>query len=52
MVRQIWQVKLNTDKCKIISVHHRRYSNKGLVPKCVMNDTLLEEVAEIKDYCD
>ena len=44
-----WQVKLNTDKCKVISVHHRRYSNKGAVPKYFMNDTVLEEVVEIKD---
>ena len=44
-----WQVKLNTDKCKVISVHHRRYSKKEAVPKYLMNDTVLEEVMEIKD---
>jgi len=41
--------QLKTDKCKVISIHHRRYSNKGVVPKYVMNDTILEEVAGIKD---
>ena len=44
-----WQVKLNTDKCKVVSVHHRRYSNKGVVPYYVINNITLEEVNEIKD---
>ena len=44
-----WQVKLNTDKCKVISIHHRRYSNTGVEPHYVMNNSSLEEVVEIKD---
>jgi len=24
-----WQVKLNVDKCKVISFHHRRYLNRA-----------------------
>ena len=43
------QVKLNTDKCKVISIHHRRYSNTGVEPHYVMNNIPLEEVVEIKD---
>ena len=34
-----WQMKLNTNKCKIISIHHRRYSD----------NTTLEVVDGIKD---
>ena len=44
-----WQVKLNTDKCRVISIHHRRYSNTGVEPRYVMNNISLEEVVEIKD---
>jgi len=44
-----WQVKLNIDKCKVISIHHRRYLKTSVVPSYVMNDTVLEEVEEIKD---
>jgi len=45
----VGQVKLNTDKCKVISIHHRRYSNTGVEPHYVMNNISLEEVVEIKD---
>ena len=44
-----WQVKLNTDKCKVLSIYHRRYTNRGVEPHYVMNNISLEEVAEIKD---
>jgi len=44
-----WQVSLNIKKCKIMSVHHRRYSNMGVSPNYVMNNTPLEEVMKIKD---
>jgi len=44
-----WQVSLNINKCKIMLVHHRRYSNMGVSPNYVMNNTPLEEVMEIKD---
>jgi len=44
-----WQVSLNINKCKIMSVHQRRYSNMGVSPNYVMNNTTLEEVTEIKD---
>ena len=44
-----WQVSLNINKCKIMSVYHRRYSSMEVAPKYVMNNTLLEEVTEIKD---
>jgi len=44
-----WQMKLNTNKCKIISIHHRRYSDKGVLPLYVMDNTTLEVVDEIKD---
>ena len=44
-----WQVSLNTSKCKIMSVHHRRYSDMGVSPNYVMNNTSLEVVTEIKD---
>jgi len=44
-----WQVSLNLDKCKIMSEHHRRYSNKGVSPNYVKNNTPLEEVTDIKD---
>jgi len=43
-----WQVSLNRNKCKIFSVHHKRYSNIGVAPNYVMNN-ILEEVKEIKD---
>jgi len=36
-------------KGKIMSVHRRSYSNMWVVPNCVMSNTLLEEVTEIKD---
>jgi len=32
-----------------MSVHHRRYSNMGVSPNYVMNNTSLKEVTEIKD---
>jgi len=38
-------MKLNTNKCKIISIHHRRYSDKGVLPY----NTTLEVVDGIKD---
>ena len=44
-----WQVKLNVDKCKVISFHHRRYLKTSALPIYVMNNTVLEEVEEIKD---
>jgi len=44
-----WQVSLNINKCKIMSVHHRRYSITGVSLNYVMNNTPLEEVMEIKD---
>jgi len=44
-----WQVKLNTEKYKIISIHYRRYSNTDVEPHYVMNNISLEEVVEIKD---
>jgi len=44
-----WQVSLNINKCKIMPVHQRRYSNMGVSPNYVMNNTTLEEVTEIKD---
>jgi len=44
-----WQVSLNINKCKIFSVHHRRYSNMGVAPNYVMDNILLQEVEEIKD---
>jgi len=44
-----WQVSLNINKCKIFSVHHRRYSNMGVAPKYVIDNILLQEVEEIKD---
>ena len=44
-----WQVSLNINKCKILSVHHRRYSNMGVAPNYVMNNIFLEELKEIKD---
>jgi len=42
-----WQVSLNINKCKIMSVHHRKYVNMGLVPNYDINNILLEEVKEI-----
>jgi len=44
-----WQMKLNIEKCKVISFHHRRYSNNGVIPNYTINSKLLEEVTEIKD---
>jgi len=44
-----WQMKLNTNKCKIISIHHRRYSDKGVLLLYVMDKTTLEVVDGIKD---
>jgi len=44
-----WQMKLNTNKCKIISIHHRRYSDKGVLPLYVMNNKTLKVVDRIKD---
>jgi len=32
-----------------MSVHHRRYSDMGVSPNYVMNDSSLEVVTEIKD---
>jgi len=43
------QMKLITNKCKIISIHHRRYSDKGMLPLYVMDNTTLEVVDGIKD---
>jgi len=43
-----WQVSLNINKCEIMSEHHRRYSNMGVSPNYVMNNTPLEEVMKIK----
>ena len=44
-----WQVKLNINKCKVISVHHRRYTDSGLILNYVINNIKLDEVDEIKD---
>ena len=44
-----WQVKLNINKCKVISVYHRRYTDSGLIPNYVINNINLDEVDEIKD---
>ena len=44
-----WQVTLNINKCKVISVHHRRYTESGLIPHYVRNNIKLDEVDEIKD---
>jgi len=44
-----WQMKFNTNKCKIISIHHRRYSDKGVLPLYVMDNKTLEVVDGIKD---
>jgi len=35
-------------KCKIFSVHHKRYSNMGVVPNYIMNNILLD-VKQIKN---
>ena len=43
-----WQVKLNINECKVISVHHRRYTDSGLIPNYVINNIKLDEVDEIK----
>ena len=37
------------NKCKVISVHHRRYTDSGLIPNYVINNIKLDEVDEIKD---
>ena len=42
-----WQVKLNITKCKVLSVHHRRYSD--VIPQHDIDNIRLEEVDEIKD---
>jgi len=44
-----WQVTLNIRKCKVMSVHHRRYSDDGAIPNYVINNIRLDEVEEIKD---
>ena len=44
-----WQVTLNINKCKVISVHHRRYTDSGLIPNYVINNIKLDEVEEFKD---
>ena len=44
-----WQVTLNISKCKVMSVHHRRYSDGGTIPNYVINNIRLDEVEEIKD---
>ena len=49
MVIERWQVTLNINKCKVISVHHRRYADSGLIPNYVINNIKLEEVEEFKD---
>ena len=36
-----WQVTLNINKCKVISVHHRRYTDSGLIPNYVINNIKL-----------
>ena len=45
---ETWQVTLNINKCKVISVHHRRYTDSGLIPNYVINNIKLEEVEEFK----
>jgi len=45
----IWQVKVNVNKCKVISVHRRRYADKGVILNYVMNNIKLEEVDEINN---
>jgi len=44
-----WQMKLNINKCKIISIHHQRYSDKGVLPLYVMDNTTLKVEDGIKD---
>ena len=44
-----WQVTLNIGKCKVMSVHHRRYSDGGASPNYVINNIRLDVVEEIKD---
>ena len=36
-------------KCKVMSVHHRRYSDGGARPNYVINNIRLDVVEEIKD---
>ena len=33
--------EINIEKCKVISFHHRRYSNNGVIPNYTMNSKLL-----------
>jgi len=42
-------LRLNINKCKIISIHHRKYSDKEVLPLYVMDNTTLEVVDRIKD---
>ena len=35
-----WQVTLNINKCKVISVLHRRYTDSGLIPNYVINNKI------------
>jgi len=44
-----WQVTLNIGKCKVMSVHHRQYSDGGASPSYVINNIRLDVVEEIKD---
>ena len=43
------EIKLSINKCKTITIHHRRYSDKGVLPLYVMDNTTLEVVDGIKD---
>ena len=44
-----WQVIPNINKCKVLSVHHRRYTDSGLILNYDINNIKLEEVEEFKD---
>ena len=47
-----WKVASYTKyilKCKVISVHHQRYTDSGLIPNYVINNIKLEELEEFKD---
>jgi len=33
-----------------VNLHHKKYSNMGVAPNYVMNNILLEEIKEIKDF--
>jgi len=41
---------VNIGKCNLVmSVHHRQYSDGGVIPDYVINNIRLDEVEEIKD---